>query len=65
MTSGWALLLIAIYFVPWIVASYRQKRNAPAIGQFNLFFGWTIVGWAIAMIWAAMHEAPKESSKQA
>jgi hypothetical protein len=59
LTMGTWLILIAFYFLPWLIASTRQKRNRAAIGLVNLFFGWTIIGWAIALIWASMQEAPE------
>jgi hypothetical protein len=59
--SSLALILIAVYFLPWIVASVREKRNKAAIGLFNLFFGWAIVGWAVALIWSAMKDQPSPS----
>lgn len=52
-----ALLLIAgLYFLPALVASSRQKRNAGAIFAFNLLLGWTFVGWVLALVWALMHD---------
>ena len=41
---------IALYFLPAIVG--RKKRNAEAIQILNLFLGWTLVGWVVALVWA-------------
>jgi len=57
-----ALILIMVYFLPWIVASAREKRNKAAIGLLNLFFGWTVVGWAAALIWATMKDEPARTA---
>lgn len=46
------LLCLAIYFAPAIVASNRGHRNFSAIFVLNLFLGWTLVGWVIALVWA-------------
>jgi hypothetical protein len=46
------VLLILLYFAPAIVAFDRGKRNARAILAFNLFLGWTLFGWMIALVWA-------------
>lgn len=59
------LLMIALplYMMPGIIALKRGHVNAIPITLTNLFFGWTVVGWAIALIWAfanqtAMTPAP-------
>lgn len=46
-----ALIIIAVlYFLPTIAA--YDKRNVGAIFALNLFLGWTLVGWVIALVWA-------------
>jgi hypothetical protein len=42
-----------IYFIPALVAWVRQHYNAPAIIILNLLLGWTGLGWAVALVWAA------------
>jgi uncharacterized protein YqhQ len=41
-----------IYFVPTIIAVLMRKRGTTGIVLLNLFAGWTIVGWVIALVWA-------------
>ncbi len=41
-----------IYFIPAIVAVSNKKQNAVAIGVLNLFLGWTLIGWVVALVWA-------------
>lgn len=43
-------LLLVVYCVPSIVA--RKKKYYQGILLLNMFFGWTIVGWVGALIWA-------------
>jgi len=50
------LLSIGFYFLPYIVAVIRKKNNASAIFILNLFLGWTLLGWVIALIWAVMND---------
>lgn len=52
--GGILLLLIAIiiYFMPASVASNRLHMNRTSIMVLNLFLGWTLIGWLIALIWA-------------
>jgi len=46
------IFILVVYFIPAIVAWSRSKINTPAIFTLNLLFGWTLIGWAIALIWA-------------
>jgi Superinfection immunity protein len=47
-----------IYFLPTIVALVRHKRNVVSILLLNLFLGWTLIGWIIALLWASTVDAP-------
>lgn len=49
-------LCAALYFLPSIVG--RAKRNFPAIFMLNLFLGWTVIGWIVALIWASTADFP-------
>jgi hypothetical protein len=44
---------VLVYFLPAIVGFYRKHHRAWAIFALNLFLGWTVVGWIVAMVWAA------------
>lgn len=46
------LVWIASYFYPTIEALIRKAPNTVAIGLLNLFLGWTLVGWVLALVWA-------------
>ena len=50
--------LLALYFLPSIIAMARSKRDALAIFLLNLFLGFTGVGWIVALIWAAKQDVP-------
>ena len=50
------LLLLGIHFLPTFVAVVRQHRHAVLILVLNIFFGWTIIGWLVLLIWAAVGE---------
>ena len=47
-----------MYFLPSIIALARSKRDLLTIFLLNLFLGWSIIGWVVALIWAAKHDAP-------
>ena len=44
-------LLALLYFLPTIVAANRGHGIA-LILLLNLFFGWTVIGWFIMLVWA-------------
>jgi hypothetical protein len=43
---------LGFYFWPSFVAYGQKHRNADAIFVCNLLFGWTFLGWGIALVWA-------------
>ena len=43
-----------IYFIPTIVAIYKDKPNTTAIFILNLCLGWTFLGWVASLIWAVV-----------
>ena len=46
--------LIAIYFLPSLIALSRKKTNGAAIILLNFFLGWTFIGWIVSLIWACL-----------
>jgi len=44
------ILAVFLYFIPSIVG--KDKNNAGAIFALNLFLGWTLIGWVVALVWA-------------
>ncbi len=59
MSLLFALVLIpfgALHFLPTIVAALRRSRNVVGIFLLNLFLGWTVIGWIVALIWAMTSE---------
>ena len=49
------IALIAIYFVPTIIAGLREHQNTVAIFALNLLLGWTLVFWVMAFVWALIN----------
>lgn len=47
-----------MYFLPSIVALARNKRDITAIVLLNLFLGWTMIGWVVALVWAVKTDVP-------
>lgn len=48
-------LMFVLYFLPTIIG--RNKRNCTAILVTNFFFGWTVIGWFVALIWATCKDS--------
>jgi Superinfection immunity protein len=48
---------VTLYFVPAIVAFSRKHNSKVAILVVNFVFGWSLVGWVIALIWACTGNA--------
>lgn len=50
---AWILTLVTVgYLLPWAIAATRGKSNSIAVGVLNLFLGWTLIGWVIALVMA-------------
>ena len=47
-----------MYFLPTIIALARSKRDIMAILLLNLFLGWSVIGWVVALVWAAKTDVP-------
>jgi hypothetical protein len=46
-------ILIGLYFVPTIVAVIRKVPNLGSVIVINLFLGWSVIGWVVALAMAA------------
>lgn len=49
-------VLSLFYFLPFAIAFYKKRINTGAIFALNLFLGWSLVGWVIALVWALKAE---------
>jgi hypothetical protein len=63
----WTVLVpigLYIYFLPTFVARGNNHRNLLAVLLFNIFLGWTLLGWVVALVWASMKSKhqPDQSS---
>lgn len=46
------LICLFLYFLPTIIAANRKNKFTKSIFIINLFFGWTVIGWILAMAMA-------------
>jgi len=44
------LFLIAMYWLPTIVAIVRRTPSALGVAAINFFLGWTVIGWVVALV---------------
>jgi len=60
MSALLGILGLVFYFIPSIYAHHAKKKNAEAITLLNLFLGWTVIGWVLALVWSATKESNAE-----
>jgi len=46
------LVVLALYFLPSIVAVARRITHQGSVVVINVFLGWTFVGWVVALAMA-------------
>lgn len=49
-------ILTLFYLLPFAIAFGKKRANTAAIFALNLFLGWTLVGWVVALVWSLMEE---------
>lgn len=53
------VILFAIYLLPTIIASNRSHPNVAPIAVINIFLGWTLLGWVVALAWSVSSHKDK------
>ena len=53
------IFLVALYFIPTIVATSRKVTNAGSVFVINFFLGWSIIGWIVALAMAVKTKTPQ------
>jgi hypothetical protein len=43
------VIVLGAYFLPTIISIARKNNQALTVFVINLFFGWTFLGWVIAL----------------
>lgn len=51
------IITLGLFFLPTIWAYITKHPSKSSIFFINLFLGWTIIGWIIAVIWANTQKA--------
>lgn len=58
----WIGVLFGIYWVPTIVAFHRGVVNQWSVAVINLFLGWTVIGWVVALAMAVRTQREQKTA---
>jgi hypothetical protein len=47
------IVVVVIYLLPTIVARHNHHPKGDGSAILNIFLGWTLIGWVVALVWAA------------
>jgi hypothetical protein len=53
IAAGLSLATVALYLAPSALALAGRAADATRIVAINFFAGWTVIGWAVTLFWAA------------
>ena len=53
------IIIVGFYFLPTIDATIRKVPNLESVIVLNLFLGWTLIGWVVALAIAARSQPPR------
>lgn len=56
MDRLFVLTLLGVYFLPLLIAGLREHRQYASIAVLNVFLGWTLVGWVVALAMSVSHQ---------
>jgi drug/metabolite transporter (DMT)-like permease len=59
-----AVLALALYFLPAILADRRKRHDVLTLALFNACLGWTGFGWLLALYWAWQPNPPPGMAKE-
>jgi hypothetical protein len=60
-----AIFGVMLYLLPTLVALDRRHRQTGVVAVLNVFLGWTILGWIIALAIACSAGEPRPDPKPA
>jgi len=52
-------IVTVAYFVPWWVAIRRRVPNTGSVAVIDVFLGWTVIGWIVALTMACRSTGPE------
>ena len=57
------IILLAVYFLPTLIAYNRKHKSRAGVALLNLLFGWTLLGWIVCFVWACAGEPAPGDTK--
>jgi T4 superinfection immunity protein len=48
------ILVVLIYMLPTLIAFGREHPHRMDVAVLNIIFGWTLIGWFVVFLWAAL-----------
>ena len=48
------IIMLAAYFIPFIIAIIRGIKNLMPVFFLNLFLGWTVIGFFVLIFYASL-----------
>lgn len=58
VATAWVCAVLTVgYLLPWAIAATRGRSNQAAVGLVNLFLGWSLIGWIVALVMACQAHA--------
>ena len=56
------IILLAAYFIPFIIAIIRGIKNSMSVFFLNLFLGWTVIGFFVLIFYASLTNVKSNES---
>ena len=56
------IIIIALYFIPFIIAAIRGIKNSMSVFFLNLFLGWTVIGFFVLIFYASLTNVKSSES---
>lgn len=47
-------IVVFLYMLPTLIAFAREHRRRVDVAVLNILFGWTLIGWVLVFLWAAL-----------
>ena len=60
---SYLIVFMLLYFAPTIIAMLRRAKGDCGVLVINLFLGWTMIGWVVALAWAVSSDKRQKAVK--
>src|SRR4051794_8553037 len=58
-----AVVCFLLYLIPNLIAAGRKSKRTAGVFVVNFFLGWTLLGWVLALAWAAGSDKEETTGK--